>query len=286
MYYQPMGNTKPRITKSFLIFSDIDGTFMNHKSYSYSVLKKYIFLLKDRCQLIFNSSKTFEEINELNKTLKISSPFIVENGACIFFPKNYNQIFFDKNFFKHSDYFGYKLTKKNSQSLITDINHLKKKYKFSFFSEISDFQLKKITNLNIQKLKKSRMRMFSNPLFWEDKESKKEQFKKEINSLGYEMSFGGRFLHLSDSYNKGIAVKEFLKILRLKKKKVYKTISVGDSNNDLSMLEQTDYSCIIKSSKKKLLLNKKQNNYYSKNFAPEGWKESLEYIFKKENINF
>ena len=154
MYYQPMDNTKPKIIKSFLIFSDIDGTFMNHKSYSYSVLKKYIFLLKDRCQLIFNSSKTFEEITELNKTLKISSPFIVENGACIFFPKNYNQIFFDKNFFKHSDYFGYKLKKKNSQSLITDINHLKKKYKFSFFSEISDLQLKKITNLNIQKLKK------------------------------------------------------------------------------------------------------------------------------------
>ena len=207
MYYQLMDNTKPKIIKSFLIFSDIDGTFMNHKSYSYSVLKKYIFLLKDRCQLIFNSSKTFEEINELNKTLKIRSPFIVENGACIFFPKNYNQIFFDKNFFKHSNYFGYKLTKKNPQSLITDINHLKKKYKFSFFSEISDFQLKKITNLNIQKLKKSRMRMFSNPLFWEDEESKKEKFKKEVNSLGYEMSFGGRFLHLSDSYNKGIAVK-------------------------------------------------------------------------------
>ena len=87
MYYQPMENTKPKIIKSFLIFSDIDGTFMNHKSYSYSVLKKYIFLLKDRCQLIFNSSKTFEEINELNITLKIRSPFIVENGACIFFQR-------------------------------------------------------------------------------------------------------------------------------------------------------------------------------------------------------
>ena len=64
------------------------------------------------------------------------------------------------------------------------------------------------------------------------------------------MSYGGRFLHLSDSYNKGLAVKEFLKILRLKKEINYKTISVGDSNNDLSMLEQTDYSCIIKSPKK------------------------------------
>ena len=50
------------------------------------------------------------------------------------------------------------------------------------------------------------------------KRLKKNQFKKEINSLGYEMSHGGRFLHLSDSYNKGLAVKEFLKILKIKKK--------------------------------------------------------------------
>ena len=259
---------------------------MSHKNYTYSVLKKYILLLQNHCQVIFNSSKTFEEIDELNKSLKIRSPFIVENGACIFFPKDHKQFFLSKNFFKYKNYFGYKLTKKNSQSLISEINYLKKKYKFSFFSEISDFQMKKITNLNIQKIQKSRMRMFSNPLFWEDKESNKDAFKKEINSLGYEISYGGRFLHLSDSYNKGKAVEEFLKMLKLKKNLIYKTISVGDSNNDLSMLEQTDYSCIIKSSKKKLLLNKKKNNYYSKRFAPEGWKESLEYVFKKENLNF
>ncbi len=281
-----MHNTKSKVSKTFLIFSDIDGTFMNHKSYSYSILKKYILLLKNHCQVIFNSSKTFEEMIELNKSLRLLSPFIVENGACIFFPKNYKHFFFDKNFFKHSNYLGYKLTKKNSQSITYEINHLKKKYKFSFFSEISDSKLKKITNLNTQKLKKSRMRMFSNPILWEDKDTKKDQFRKEVNSLGYELSSGGRFMHLSDSYNKGKAIKELLTILNLKKSLTYKTISIGDSDNDLSMLELTDYSCIIKSSKKKLLLKKKNNNYYSKNFAPEGWKESLEFIFRKENVNF
>ena len=281
-----MNNTKSKVNKTFLVFSDIDGTFMNHKSYSYSALKKYILLLKNHCQVIFNSSKTFEEMKELNKSLRIKSPIIVENGACIFFPKNYKQFFFEKNFFKHFDYLGYKLTEKNSKSIIYEINHLKRKYKFSFYSEISDYQLKKITNLNTQKLKKSRMRMFSNPILWEDEDIKKDQFKKEVKSLGYELSSGGRFLHLSDSYNKGKAVKEFLTMLNFKKSLTYKTISIGDSDNDLSMLEMTDYSCIIKSSKKKLLLKKKKNNYYSKNFAPEGWKESLEFIFRKENVNF
>ena len=107
--------------------------------------------------------------------------------------------------------------------------------------------------------------MFSNPLFWQDEESKKDKFKKEINSLGYEMSYGEGF-HLSDSYNRRYGSKRIFKNIKVKKKIIYKTISVGDSN-DLSMLEQTDYSCIIKSSKKKLLLNKKKNNYYSKNFT-------------------
>ena len=139
MYYQFMDNTKSKNNKFFLIFSDIDGTFMNHKNYSYSILKKYILLLKDNCQLIFNSSKTFEEMNELNKSLNLRSPFIVENGACIFFPKNYNQVFFDKNFFKHSNYFGYKLTKKNSQSLITEINHLRKNINLVFLVKLVIF---------------------------------------------------------------------------------------------------------------------------------------------------
>ena len=31
-----------------------------------------------------------------------------------------------------------------------------------------------------------------------DKETKKDQFSKEINSLGYEVSYGGRFLHLCE----------------------------------------------------------------------------------------
>ena len=65
------------------------------------------------------------------------------------------------------------------------------------------------------------------------------------------------------------------------------SISLGDSENDVSMLELTDYSCCIKTpKKKKLYLKKSFNNYYSEKEAPFGWKESLEYVFKKENLNF
>ena len=69
----------------------------------------------------------------------------------VFFFQEITIIFFLIKFFKYNDYLGYKLTKKNSKLLISETNHLKKKYKFSFLSEITDLRLKKkITNLNIQ----------------------------------------------------------------------------------------------------------------------------------------
>ena len=48
------------------------------------------------------------------------------------------------------------------------------------------------------------------------------------------------------------------------------------------MLESTDYSCIVKGGKKKISLKKNNNIYFSETEAPEGWKESMEYVFKME----
>ena len=96
---------------------------------------------------------------------------------------------------------------------------------------------------------------------------------------------GGRFYYLADNYNKGTASMKFLKIVKFSEKINFKTISVGDDENDISMLEQTDYSCIIKRQKVKIPLKKNTNIYYSINKAPDGWRESIEFILKKENEN-
>ena len=74
----------------FLIFSDLDGTFLNLKTYSFGTLKKFINKLDTNFEIIFVSSKTYEEITQINKYLNINPPFIVENGACIFFPLKLN----------------------------------------------------------------------------------------------------------------------------------------------------------------------------------------------------
>ena len=129
----------------------------------------------------------------------------------------------------------------------------------------------------------SKSRKFSNPIYWEDTKKKRSEFIKEVkkHNKKLEVLDGGRFLHILDSYDKGIALKKFFKIKNIIDSH-YISISLGDSENDIPMLELTDYACIIKSRKNTNLMLKNKNIFRSKLPAPEGWKESIENILKGE----
>ena len=266
-----------------LIFSDLDGTFMNHQSYSYSDLNSFVSRIKRKSEIIFNSSKTFFEMIKVYKKLNLKSPFIVENGGCIFFPSDYlNFKKIEEDFFKFENFIGLSLSEKNKDELKNNINEIKFKnnFKFSFFSELNNEQLINLTNLKKEEINDCKKRGFSDPIYWEDNNSNFKIFKKKLEFKNINIFKGGRFVHFSSGYDKGVAVNKFLEIYKKQKSNKFFTISLGDSENDLSMLELTNYSCLIKSSKKKekLYLKKTSNNYYSEKEAPLGWKESLEYI--------
>ena len=272
-----------------LIFSDLDGTFLNHNDYSYSDLKKFISKIKKKSEIIFSSSKTFSEIRKICKKININFPFIVENGACIYFPKNYfNFKPLHQKIIEYQNFIGLPIGSNNLRKLKDQIDkNFKKDFKFSFFSELNDKKIAKITNLKIKDVADSKKRQFSDPIYWKDTNKNLKLFKKQVKEKKIIISEGGRFIHLDVDYDKGKAVQKFLEIYKNQKSKSLLTISLGDSENDISMLELTNYSCCIKSSpKKKLCLKKSFNIYYSVKEAPLGWKESLEFIFKKENVNF
>ena len=210
----------------FLIFSDLDGTFLNHNTYSYGTLKNYINNLDLEFELIFVTSKTFEEILEIQNKLNINHPFIAENGACIFFPPGYlkHTRNTQENFFIHNNHYCFKMS--NFKSDVMKINK------------------------------------------------------------GLKILKGGRFFHISDNYNKAKAVKNFIKTIKLISNDRFLTVSLGDSENDICMLESTDYSCIVKRKANKISLKKKDNIYFSKTEAPDGWRESLEFVIRMESKNF
>ena len=71
-----------------IIFTDLDGTLLDHISYDWSKAKPALKICQSlHIPVIMVSSKTRAELDILRKEMAISFPLISENGGGIFFPK-------------------------------------------------------------------------------------------------------------------------------------------------------------------------------------------------------
>ena len=77
---QDVANTPP-----FLVFTDLDGSLMEHETYSIEAARPALAELADRgITPIFASSKTATEIISIQASSGLNAPFICENGAAIY----------------------------------------------------------------------------------------------------------------------------------------------------------------------------------------------------------
>ena len=82
---------KHSVSKSrLLVFSDLDGSLLDERDYSYEPALPLISALrKNDIPLIFCTSKTRAEIEPLRTELNNTHPFISENGGAIYIPVEY-----------------------------------------------------------------------------------------------------------------------------------------------------------------------------------------------------
>ena len=77
------------LQKNVLIFTDLDGTLLDHDSYRFDEASVMLDYLKmHHIPLIIVTSKTKKEVIRLQKLLEIEAPCIIENGAGILIPRN------------------------------------------------------------------------------------------------------------------------------------------------------------------------------------------------------
>ena len=117
-------------------------------------------------------------------------------------------------------------------------------------------------------------------ILWEDNLTKLKLFKKDLKSEKDGILIkGSRFMQISSICNKRIAKKLISHVYDIQFRDKYSsnTIALGDSRNDIDMLNSCKYSCLIKNSSgayPKLRSNKK-NIFKSSKLAPDGWGEVL-----------
>lgn len=224
-----------------IIYTDLDGTFINHHDYSFDEALPSVALIKEKqIPLIFTTSKTRVEVERLQQKVGIIEPFIIENGAAIFFPaEKYQTLELDE-----IDTYKTIVLGRPYIEILNFYNQYKKKYGMNGFSDMAISEIAEHTGLDEKIARYAKQREFSEP-FLLQQEEKIDELVELARHDGLKITRGGRFYHLIGvNQDKGLAVQQANQIFRQEYKQI-RTIGLGDSPNDIALLEQVDVAIAI-----------------------------------------
>lgn len=252
--------------KKIIVFTDLDGTLLDHENYDYAPAKPALDLLRfGAIPLILASSKTAAEMAPLRAELGFEQcEAIVENGAGLLEP--------------------YKTTAGENSTyprLLTILKSMPENLHrhFSGFSNWSVEDVCAQTGLDPEAAKRAKQRDFSEPGLWQGSEEEKQMFCQALGAYGITAQQGGRFLTLSFGGNKALRMKQILARYEVFNETPMTSIALGDAPNDIAMLEAAHYGIIIPGSPKLSLLSLKgeaQGHITRADLpGPQGWCDSL-----------
>ncbi len=241
---------------NYIIFTDLDGSLLNHEDYSYKEALPMLSFIKDHnIPLVFTTSKTREECEILQSQMGINAPFIVENGAAIFGFEEVIQL-------------GLPFSK---------ISTFSQKYKEEFglllFSDMKVEDVMEYTGFDYASAAIAKSRDFSEPFLPKDEE-KLTALEKIAELSGLKILKGGRFYHLVGiAQDKGVAVKKVLSLFPNKT-----SIGLGDNYNDIEMLKVVNIPILIPHHEGRYIDISIENLIKAPFKGSLGWNESLKKI--------
>lgn len=232
--------------KRLIIFTDLDGTLLDLKTYSYlPALEALRRIIEASVSLVFCSSKTRAEQRHYQKKMGIREPMIVENGSAILIPQNY----FSKPFPSRPAGDGYCVIEAgdSAEKIKTLIDEARRQTgaRLRCFGEMSVEELCRETGLNREATLRAKMREYSETILSEMTDAEMSSFIEALQSRGLSAIRGSRFhTVVSAGVDKGKAVVLLTDLFR-KERGDARTIGIGDSANDEAMLAAVDLPFLL-----------------------------------------
>jgi len=268
--------------RKIIVFTDLDGTLLDHSTYSFYEAEEALELLREKgAPLVLCSSKSRDEIKVYRKKLSNNEPFISENGGAIFIPEGYGGL--KCEFDKIDDAYLVIEIGSEYQTLVDAFEKIKKNTgtKVKSIAEFTIDEIVELTGLNREEAILAQKREYTLPFIIYGGEDNVKIIKNEILSSGLTYTEGARFVHLMGGNDKGKAVKILADIFKKNSPETrIITVGLGDSLNDLPMLEVVDKAFLVK---------KEAGNYeerikvedliYADGIGPVGWNKAVLGLF-------
>ncbi len=234
--------------RTAVIFTDLDGTLLDHETYSFEQALPALELIRELdMPLVVCSSKTRKEIEWYRKKLGNSHPFVSENGGGIFVPDGYFATLerFERIAETAGD--GHVMIRLGApyRELRRAVGELGKEgFAIKGFGDMTTEEVSAITGLIGEQAAMARERDFDEPFLFSGDENSTGLLHEAIRRKG--LSFTqGKFFHILGNSDKGKAVGILTELYRRKFGEIT-TIALGDSLNDLPMLERVDHPFLVK----------------------------------------
>jgi mannosyl-3-phosphoglycerate phosphatase len=218
-------------TPPFVVFSDLDGTLLDHEDYTWTAALPALAKLRAHgVPVVLASSKTAPEIAPLREQLRLTHcPAIVENGAGILPP-------------------GTAPDTSNAAYLrlrrILDAMPPGLRRHFEGFGDWSADEVAERTGLPPEDARLARQRGFSEPGVWTGPAELRTRFLAQLEAEGVSARLGGRFLTLSFGGTKADRMAEVLEGYALGGARP-PAVALGDAPNDVEMLNAADHGVIV-----------------------------------------
>ncbi len=276
-------------SRPILVFTDMDGTLLDHHDYSFDAALPALERLNAAgIPVIMNTSKTYSELVVWRERLASQSPFIVENGAAAFIPEallaemklHQNSAILD-GLDPRPDKSLYVMEMGPGRTQILErIHHWRQQFGFEFegFSDFSVQKLCDLTGLSQDDARCALERGYSEPICWYDSEAQWQKFTALLEAEGLQVLVGGRFSHIMGRCDKGRAMRALAQLLYPEGNAL--CIALGDSGNDIAMLAEADYGVVIRSPVHAPLevLSPRGSLLLSDAEGPVGWNSSMHTI--------
>ncbi|MEZ5351067.1 MAG: HAD-IIB family hydrolase [Bryobacteraceae bacterium] len=219
-----------------VIVTDLDGTLLDHETYSFAGALGALSAIRDTgAKLVLCSSKTRSELDCWRQWLGARDPYIVENGGAIvwepgYFPGDAEQLELGTP---------YAILRQELAAAAKA-----SKVRVRGFGDMDAAEVAELCGIPLGEAELAREREYDEPFVIV--KGKPELLIAEIEKRGLRCTRGGRFFHILGSNGKGAAVRKLLEMFAAQGETVH-SLGLGDGPNDADFLKVVDQAVLMPS---------------------------------------